>query len=55
MRETDMNNPNIKYCMCDLCNEKIHPLDAHFGKLNGKLTTAHIDCWNNAKPPLKLL
>lgn len=44
MRGTDMNNTNVRYCMCDLCNEKIHHLDTHFGKLNGKLITAHIDC-----------
>jgi hypothetical protein len=41
MRETDMDNPNIQYCMCDLCKEKIHPLDAHFGSLNGKLITKY--------------
>lgn len=46
MRETDMNNPHINYMICDLCNEKLHPLDAHMGKINGKLITAHIDCWN---------
>lgn len=46
MRETDMNNPKIKYCVCDICNEKLHPLDAHMGRIKGKLTTAHIDCWN---------
>jgi len=45
-REIDMNNPKNKYMVCELCNEKLHPLDAHFGGLKGKLTTAHIDCWN---------
>lgn len=48
MREKDMNNPKVNYMICDICNEKLHPLDAHFGRLNGKLTTAHIDCWNKA-------
>ena len=46
MRETDMNNPNVNYMVCDLCNEKLHPLDAHTGKINGKFITSHIDCWN---------
>lgn len=31
---------------CDICNQIVEPLDAHFGRLKGKLTTAHIDCWN---------
>lgn len=39
----------MKYinCMeCELCNKKLSPLDAHFGKMNEKLIVAHIDCWN---------
>jgi len=46
MRETDMNNPNVNYAICDLCHKKLHPLDAHVGKLNNKLIAAHIDCFN---------
>jgi len=32
--------------MCDLCGREVHPLDAHMGRINDKLGTAHIDCWN---------
>ena len=32
--------------VCDICNRMVKPLDAHTGKLEGKLITAHIDCWN---------
>lgn len=31
---------------CDICKEIVHPLDAHMGKIEGNLITAHIDCWN---------
>lgn len=41
-------NYKVKYMVCDLCHKKLHPLDAHFGSLREKLTTAHIDCWNKA-------
>lgn len=37
---------DIEYMVCDICNGKLHPLDAHMGKIDGKLITAHIDCWN---------
>ena len=46
MREKDMDNSNIDYMICDLCGKKLHPLDANFGRLKGKLITAHIECWN---------
>lgn len=34
--------------ICDICEKPVHPLDAHFGRLKGKLITAHIDCWNKS-------
>jgi hypothetical protein len=45
MNETTIN---INYMQCDICNKKLHPLDAHMGRLNGKLITAHIECWNES-------
>lgn len=41
--------------ICDLCGKNLHPLDAHFGKLEDKLTTAHIDCWNKRCEELGLI
>jgi|GEM_PF-7050646 len=36
-----------KLMICDLCNKKLHPLDAHMGPdRDGNLMTTHIDCWN---------
>lgn len=35
-----------KEMICDICKKVVKPLDAHMGKLDGKLITAHIDCWN---------
>jgi RNase P subunit RPR2 len=49
MHETDMNNPKVKYMICDLCHKKLHPLDAHMIRINGKLDVAHIDCCNEVK------
>ena len=55
--ESDDNENKVLYreecfkqreMFCDLCNSIVDPLDAHFGPLNGKLITAHINCWNNA-------
>lgn len=46
MRETDMNNSKVKYMICALCHKKLHPLDAHMGRINSELIVAHIDCWN---------
>lgn len=46
MRETDMDNPKVKYMICALCHKKLHPLDAHMIRINGKLDVAHIDCCN---------
>lgn len=36
-----------KIMKCDLCGKELQPLDAHMGKIKGKLITAHIDCWNS--------
>jgi hypothetical protein len=35
-----------KTMKCGLCNKKVEPLDAHMGKIDGKLDVYHIDCWN---------
>lgn len=35
-----------KSMLCGLCEKKVHPLDAHMGRINGKLDVFHIDCWN---------
>lgn len=32
--------------ICDICEKRVKPLDAHMGKLQDKLITAHIECWN---------
>lgn len=32
---------------CPLCKKELHPLDAHFGRIDGLLDAYHIDCWNN--------
>ncbi|KLU61856.1 hypothetical protein CEB3_c17740 [Peptococcaceae bacterium CEB3] len=31
---------------CGLCKKVVQPLDAHMGRLNGKLQVFHIECWN---------
>lgn len=36
----------MKEMTCDLCNKYLHPLDAHMGYIDNKLSTTHIDCWN---------
>lgn len=41
-------NLSKKYMECDICHKEVLPLDAHMGKMDGKLITAHIDCWNKA-------
>lgn len=33
--------------LCGLCKNEVHPLDAHMGRINGKLDVFHIDCWND--------
>ena len=48
MNNKDMNNSKVNYMICDLCHVKLHPLDAHMGRLKGKLVCSHIDCWNKA-------
>ena len=35
-----------KTMSCGLCNQEVHPLDAHMGRISGKLDVFHIDCWN---------
>ena len=32
--------------LCGLCKKEVHPLDAHTGRINGKLDVSHIGCWN---------
>ncbi len=29
-----------------MCHKKVNPLDAHMGRVDGKLDVYHIDCWN---------
>lgn len=36
----------VTMMICGLCNKELHPLDAHFGRINGLLDAFHIDCWN---------
>ena len=45
----DMCSINLKteLMQCGLCNEKVEPLDAHMGYIDGKFDVFHIDCWNN--------
>lgn len=31
---------------CDLCSKSLHPLDAHMGYIDKKLSCTHIKCWN---------
>lgn len=30
----DMENIDIEYMVCDICNGKLHPLDAHMAKID---------------------
>lgn len=41
-------NYKVEYMVCDLCHKKLHPLDAHCGRIREKFNTAHIDCWTKA-------
>lgn len=41
-------NYKVEYMVCDLCHKKLHPLDAHCGRIREKFITTHIDCWNKA-------
>lgn len=45
-REWLENRNSNKEMICDICKKVVKPLDAHMGKLDGKLITTHIDCWN---------
>jgi hypothetical protein len=38
--------PEAKMMVCDLCNKELHPLDAHTGYIDNKLSCTHIECWN---------
>lgn len=46
MSKSASNNRTVNFMVCDLCGEELHPLDAHMGRMEGELITAHIECWN---------
>jgi predicted DNA-binding protein len=40
------NQRIVNMMVCDLCGKELHPLDAHTGYIDNKLSCTHIDCWN---------
>jgi len=39
----------LKVMHCDICGLEVEPLDAHMGRINGKLLATHIGCWNKLR------